>query len=91
VGWNLFRSWTSELEENFSYWDIPIQKNFYFLGMNVNVLFKPIQRDWGSLFILGGGGIGYDNAGKRVSQIGDSHCGGILQGGQAFTTIWEKD
>jgi len=49
--------------------------------MNVNVLFKPIQGDWASLFILGGGGIGYDDAGKRVSQIGDSHCGGILQMG----------
>jgi len=91
VDWNLFRSWTSELEENFSCGDIPIQKNFYFLGMNVNVLFKPIQGDWASLFILGGGGIGCDDAGKRVSQIGDSHCGGILQGGQAFTIIWGKD
>jgi opacity protein-like surface antigen len=30
---------------------------------------------------MAGAGIGYDSAGKWVKQIGDTHCGGILQGG----------
>jgi opacity protein-like surface antigen len=77
----LYRNWHLEFEGNFSYWDISTEKDFYFLGVNANILFKPIQRKWGSLFILAGGGLGYDSAGKKVSEIGDSHCGGILQTG----------
>jgi hypothetical protein len=42
--------------------------------------------------LLAGGGLGYDNAGKnRVSEIGDSHCRGILQGEQALIITLEKD
>lgn len=77
----LYRNWNLEFEGNFSYWDISAEKDFYFLGVNANILFKPIQRKWDSLFILAGGGLGYDSAGKKVSEIGDSHCGGILQTG----------
>jgi hypothetical protein len=77
----LYRNWYLEFEGNFSYWDISTEKDFYFLGVNANILLQPIQRKWGSLFILAGGGLGYDSAGKKVSEIGDSHCGGILQTG----------
>lgn len=77
----LHRNWDLEFEGNYSYWNIRAEQNFYFLGVDFNLLFKPIQGKWGSLFLLAGGGIGYDSAGKRVEQIGDSHCGGILQAG----------
>ena len=81
VDWNVYRSLSLELEGNFSYWDIAAQKDFCFLGGNINILFKPIQREWGSFFMLVGGGIGYDSAGSKVSEIGNSGCGGILQTG----------
>jgi opacity protein-like surface antigen len=77
----LHRNWDLEFEGNYSYWNIRGEHDLYFLGIDVNILFKPIQRKWGSLFLLAGGGIGYDSAGKRVKQIGSSHCGGILQAG----------
>ena len=78
----LHRNWDLEFEGNYSYWNITGEKDLYFLGVNANILFKPIQRNWGSLFLLAGVGLGYNNAGKnRVSAIGDSHCGGIAQGG----------
>jgi opacity protein-like surface antigen len=78
----LHRNWDLEFEGNVSYWSISGEKNLYFLGVNGNIVFKPIQWDWGSLFILGGGGLGYDNAGKNgVKEIGDSHCGGVYQAG----------
>lgn len=77
----LHRNWDLEFEGNYSYWNIRADHDLYFLGVDFNLLFKPIQRKWGSLFLLAGGGIGYDSAGKRVKQIGDSHCGGILQAG----------
>ena len=81
VGFPLHRNWDLEVEGNYSYWNIRREQDFYFLGVDVNLLFKPIQGKWGSLFLLAGGGIGYDGAGKRIEQIGDSHCGGILQAG----------
>ena len=55
-----------------------------FLGVDANILFKPIQGKWGPLFLLAGGGLGYDSAGKRVKQIGGQHFGGILQTGVGF-------
>ena len=83
IGLALHKNWDLEFEGNYSYWDISGEKDLYFLGVNGNILFKPIQRNWGSLFLLGGAGLGYDdNAGKnRVREIGESKCGGILQGG----------
>jgi len=77
----LHRNWDLEVEGNYSYWNIWRQNDLYFVGVDVNLLFKPFQWKWGSLFFLAGAGIGYDSAGKRVEQIGDSHCGGILQAG----------
>ncbi len=77
----LHRNWDFEVEGNYSYWNIRGEHDLYFLGVDFNLLFKPIQGKWGSLFLLAGGGIGYDSAGKRLKQIGDSHCGGILQAG----------
>jgi hypothetical protein len=77
----LHSNWDLEFEGNYTHWNIRKGNNLYFAGIDINLLFKPIRRKWGSLFLLGGAGIGYDSAGKRVPQIGDSHCGGILQGG----------
>jgi hypothetical protein len=70
-----------EFEGNYTYWNIRKGHDLYFWGANANIVFKPIQGKWGSLFFLGGAGIGYDSGGKRVKQIGDQHIGGILQGG----------
>ena len=82
VDFALHRNWDLEFEGNFSYWDISGEKDLYFIGVNGNILFKPFQWTWGSLFLLGGGGLGYDSAGKNgVMEMGDSHCGGILQAG----------
>jgi len=77
----LHRNWDLEFEGNFSYWDIRKEHDLYFLGVNANILFKPIQGSWGSLFLLAGGGLGYDSSGGKVREIGGQHCGGILQGG----------
>ena len=77
----LHTNWDLEFEGNYSYWNNPTEKDLYFLGGNANILFKPIRRNWGSLFLLGGAGIGYDSAGKRVAEIGDQHFAAILQGG----------
>ena len=78
---SLHRYWDLEFEGNYSYWNMPSEQSLYFLGVDVNLLFKPVQGSWGSLFLLGGAGIGYDSAGKKVEQIGDTHVGGILQAG----------
>jgi hypothetical protein len=43
---------------NFSSWNIAKEHDLYFLGVDANILFKPIQRNWGSLFLLAGGGLG---------------------------------
>jgi opacity protein-like surface antigen len=87
----LYREWHLEFEGNFSYWEIYREKDFYFLGANANILFKPIERNWGSLFVLAGGGLGYDSAGKRVIEIGDSYIGGIYQmGGGIFYNLGKR-
>jgi opacity protein-like surface antigen len=85
----LHRNWDLEFEGNYSYWNIARECDLYFLGVDANILFKPIQRNWGSLFLLAGGGLGYDSAGKRLKRdssylVGDQHLGGILQGGAGF-------
>jgi opacity protein-like surface antigen len=77
----LHKNWDLEFEGNYSYWNITREHDLYFLGVDANILFKPIQRNWGSLFLLAGGGLGYNNAGNRVREIGDSHCGGIAEAG----------
>ena len=77
----LHRNWDLEIEGNFSYWGIAREKNLYFIGLNQNWLFKPIHWNWGSLFLLLGGGLGYDNSGGHVHEIGDSHFAGIAHGG----------
>jgi len=84
VDFSLHRNWDLEFEGNYSYWNIRKEHDLYFLGVNANLLFKPIQQNWGFLFFLAGGGLGYDSAGKRVPQLGDTHCGGILQAGTGF-------
>jgi hypothetical protein len=75
----LHKKWDLEFEGNFSYYGIVNDKNFYLLGTNANVIFKPIQWNRGSLFIIGGAGVGYNNGNGRVHDIGNSHFAGLLQ------------
>jgi hypothetical protein len=84
----LHKNWDLEFEGNFFYYDIQKMHDFYFLGVSNNILFKPIQERWGSLFLLVGGGLGYDNAGKRLTGgdsdgpfIGDQHFAGFFNTG----------
>lgn len=77
----LHRNWDLEFEGNFSRYNIRGEKDLVLLGLNANILFKPIEDKWGFLFLLGGAGLGYDNSGGKVREIGDSHLGGVLQTG----------
>jgi hypothetical protein len=77
-----------EFEGNFFYYDIRKMHDLYFLGLSHNILFKPIQERWGSLFLLAGAGLGYDSAGKRLKRddshiplMGDQHFAGFFQTG----------
>jgi hypothetical protein len=82
------KNWDLEFEGNCFYYDIQKMHDLYFLGISHNILFKPIQERWGSLFLLVGGGLGYDNAGKRLSRgdsdaplMGDQHFAGFFHTG----------
>jgi len=77
-----------EFEGNFFYYDIRQTHDLYFLGLSHNILFKPIQKKWGSLFLLVGAGLGYDSAGKRLKiegshypLLGDQHFSGFPYAG----------
>jgi opacity protein-like surface antigen len=83
-----WKNWYLEFEGNFFYYDIHKMHDFYFLGVSHNILFKPIEERWGALFLLVGGGLGYDNAGKRLKRgdsdaplMGDQHFAGVCHGG----------
>jgi len=83
-----WKYWDLEFEGNVLYYDVHKMHDFYFLGVSHNILFKPIQERWGSLFLLVGGGLGYDNAGKRLNRgdsdpplMGDQHFAGVCYGG----------
>ena len=80
----LYKNWDLEFEGNYFYYDIHKMSNLYFMGVSNNILFRPINERWGSLFLLVGGGLGYDSAGKKLSHgnsgaplIGDQHFAGI--------------
>ncbi len=82
------KNWDLEFEGNFFYYDIHKMHDLYFLGVSHNILFKPIQERWGSLFLLVGAGLGYDNAGKRLNRgdsdaplMGDQHFAGFSHTG----------
>jgi hypothetical protein len=84
----LHKNWDLEFEGNFFYYAIRRMQDLYFLGASNNILFKPIRERWGSLFLLVGGGLGYDNAGKKLDGgdsddplIGDHHFAGFGCGG----------
>jgi opacity protein-like surface antigen len=84
----LHKNWDFEVEGNFSYYAREDVKDLYVLGLNANILFKPIQWKTGSLFILGGVGVGYNNNNdhnKRTWDIGDTHVAGLLQAGAGLT------
>lgn len=83
----LHKNWDLELEGNFSYSGVSERKDLYLLGGNANILLKPIQWRKGSLFLIGGAGLGYTNSNGRVEKLGDSHVGGLLQigGGICFS------
>jgi hypothetical protein len=70
-----------EFEGNFSHYFIDGEKDLYLLGVNGNLLFKPIQ--WGKVtpFLIGGAGLAYNNNSGFVWEMGDSHAAGVLQGG----------
>jgi len=83
-----WKKWDLEFEGNFFYYDIHKMHDFYFLGLSNNIVFKPIQERWGSLFLLIGGGLGYDSAGERLHRggsapplLGDQHFAGLGYGG----------
>ena len=83
-----WKKWDLEFEGNFFYYDIHKMHDVYFLGLSSNIVFKPIQKRWGSLFLLVGGGLGYDSAGKRLKRgdsddpvMGDQHFAGVCHGG----------
>ena len=84
-GW---KYWDLEFEGNFFYYDIPKVHNVYFLGLSHNIVFRPIQEKWGSLFLLIGAGVGYDSAGQRLFRgnsesplLGDQHFSGAVNAG----------
>jgi opacity protein-like surface antigen len=84
----LHRNWDFEVEGNFSYYVRKMIKDLYVLGLDANLLYKPIQWKKGSIFILGGVGLGYNNNNdhnKRTWDIGDTHVNGILQAGAGMT------
>jgi len=82
-----WKMWDVEFEGNFFYYDIHKMPDVYFLGLGTNFVFKPIQQRWGSLFLLIGGGLGYDSAGKKLFRgsnpplLGDQHFAGFGHGG----------
>ena len=83
-----WKYWELEFEGNFFYYDIPKIHDVYFLGLSHNIVFRPIQEKWGSLFLLIGAGIGYDSAGKRLFRgnseaplLGDQHFSGVVNAG----------
>jgi hypothetical protein len=83
-----WKYWDLEFEGNFFYYDIPKVHNAYFLGLSHNIVFRPIQERWGSLFLLIGAGVGYDSAGKRLFRgnsesplLGDQHFSGVVHAG----------
>ncbi len=82
-----WKMWEVEFEGNFFYYDIHEMPNVYFLGLGTNLVFKPIQERWGSLFLVVGGDLGYDSAGKKLYRapnpplLGDQHFAGVGYGG----------
>jgi hypothetical protein len=83
----LHKNWDLEFEGNFSHYGIHDSKDLYLLGANTNIIFKPIQWNEASLFLIGGMGLAYNNNSdehRRVRDIGDSHIAGILQVGSGI-------
>jgi opacity protein-like surface antigen len=86
----LHKNWDFEFEGNLSYYSINEGKNLYLLGANGNVLFKPFRWKMVTPFLLGGGGLAYNNGNGQVRTIGKSHVAGILQGGVGVDYRLEK-
>lgn len=83
----LHKNWDLEFEGNFSHYGISRSKNLYLLGLNSNILLKPIQWNKVFLFLIGGMGLAYNNNSdehRRVRDIGDSHIASILQIGSGI-------
>ncbi len=83
-----WKYWDVEFEGDFFYYKIQKMHDVYFLGLSQNTVFKPIQKRWGSLFLLIGGGLGYDSAGERLHRgvgeaplLGDQHFAGFVNAG----------
>ena len=80
-GFALHKKLDLEFEGNFSHYFINGEKDLYLLGVNGNLIFKPVQ--WGKVipFLIAGAGLAYNNNSGFVRDLGDSHTAGILQGG----------
>lgn len=83
-----WKYWDIEFEGDFFYYKIQKMHDVYFLGVGQNTVFKPIQERWGTFFLLLGGGIGYDSAGKKLFRgpsesplLGDQHFAGFVNAG----------
>lgn len=81
AGLALHKKWDLEFEANLSHYFINGEKDLYLIGVNGNLLFKAVQ--WGKVtpFLMAGAGLAYNNNSGFVWEMGDSHTGGILQGG----------
>jgi len=81
AGLAIHKKWDLELEGNFSHYFIDGEKDLYLVGVDGNLLFKPVQ--WGKVtpFVIVGAGLAYNNNSGFVWEMGDSHAAGILQGG----------
>ncbi len=87
----LHKKWDLEFEGNLSHYLIRRERDLYLIGVNGNLLFKPVQ--WGRVtpFLIGGAGLAYNNNSGFAWELGDSHTAGILQGGAGiFYDIGEK-
>jgi len=83
----LHKKWDFEIEGSFSYYIMSEIKDLYLLGLNTNILFKPIRWNTGSLFLIGGVGLAYNNntdSNHKTRDIGDTHVAGILQVGSGI-------
>ncbi len=84
VGFPLHRYWNLEFEGNFSFYNSSVVKNLCVVGLNGNILFRPVRWSRASLFLLAGAGLGYDNSTEsnhNAWDIGNTHVAGTLQGG----------
>ncbi len=90
IQYSLHRNWDFEFEGNFSYYGIKHEKNLYVLGVNTNILFRPLEGKGWKWFLIGGVGAGYNNSNGGIRYIGKSHVAGILHIGTGMNVSLRK-